>query len=154
MMDIAGACEIPVTKLFGRSPAGMNATGESDLSNYYDMIEERKETMLRPVYDKILPLLFMSECGMVPDDLDYIFNSSKSESEQEKTERGVAITNAVNSAMSSGIISQKIALKELRTFSEQTGLWTNVSDKDIEEADDSAEPLPVSVGEITASPLQ
>lgn len=31
MMDVAGAARTPVTKLFGRSPAGMNATGESDL---------------------------------------------------------------------------------------------------------------------------
>lgn len=69
--------------------------------------------MLCHVYDKLLPLLFMSECGMVPDDLDYIFNYSRSESEREKTERGVAITNAVNSAMFSGVISQKIALKEV-----------------------------------------
>jgi hypothetical protein len=79
---------------------------------------------------------------MVPDDLDYIFNSSRSESEREKTERGAMVTNTVNSAMQSGVISQKIALMELRAFSERTGLWTNISDKDIEEADDSAEPLP------------
>ena len=49
MMDVAGAAEIPVTKLFGRSPAGMNATGESDMQNYYDTIEERQESELRPM---------------------------------------------------------------------------------------------------------
>ena len=27
-MDISGAAGIPVTRLFGRSPAGLNATGE------------------------------------------------------------------------------------------------------------------------------
>ena len=36
MMDVAGASRTPVTKLFGRSPAGLNATGESDMRNYYD----------------------------------------------------------------------------------------------------------------------
>ena len=36
MEDIAGAPEIPATRLFGRAPAGMNATGESDMKNYYD----------------------------------------------------------------------------------------------------------------------
>jgi len=44
MMDVAGAAETPVTKLFGRSPAGMNATGESDMQNYYDTIEETSDT--------------------------------------------------------------------------------------------------------------
>lgn len=43
IMDISGAAEIPVTKLFGRSPSGLNATGESDLQNYYDMIAESRK---------------------------------------------------------------------------------------------------------------
>jgi len=35
-MQIAGMSEIPITKLFGRSPAGENSTGESDAKNYND----------------------------------------------------------------------------------------------------------------------
>jgi uncharacterized protein len=31
----AGAADIPETRLLGRSPAGMNSTGESDMRNYY-----------------------------------------------------------------------------------------------------------------------
>jgi phage-related protein (TIGR01555 family) len=38
MMMVSGVTGIPVTRLFGRSPAGQNATGLSDLRNYYDMI--------------------------------------------------------------------------------------------------------------------
>ena len=37
-LNLCGASHYPVTKLFGRSPAGMNATGESDLKNYYDYV--------------------------------------------------------------------------------------------------------------------
>lgn len=43
MMMLSAVTEIPVTILFGRSPAGENATGESDLTNYYDMIKARQE---------------------------------------------------------------------------------------------------------------
>ena len=43
MLDVAGACEMPVTKLFGRNPAGFNATGESDLKQYYDTVEEKQD---------------------------------------------------------------------------------------------------------------
>lgn len=35
---LSAVTNIPQTVLFGRSPAGENATGESDLSNYYDYI--------------------------------------------------------------------------------------------------------------------
>lgn len=55
MADIAGACEIPITRLFGRSPAGMNATGESDLKHYYEHVEQLQESVLRPVFNKLLP---------------------------------------------------------------------------------------------------
>src|SRR6185437_7701108 len=34
----SGALDIPMVRLFGQSPAGLNATGESDLRTYYDGI--------------------------------------------------------------------------------------------------------------------
>jgi phage-related protein (TIGR01555 family) len=38
---VSGAADIPATRLLGQSPAGMNATGESDLRNYYDRLQAR-----------------------------------------------------------------------------------------------------------------
>ncbi len=73
MMDVAGAARTPVTKLFGRSPAGMNATGESDMNNYYDYIDGLRENQFRPLLEKILPVMLLSAWGAVPDDLDIDF---------------------------------------------------------------------------------
>ncbi len=44
---LSALTEIPQTKLFGRSPAGMNATGESDLENYYSFIDKIRESQIR-----------------------------------------------------------------------------------------------------------
>lgn len=44
---LSALTEIPQTKLFGRSPAGMNATGESDLENYYSFVDKIRETQLK-----------------------------------------------------------------------------------------------------------
>ena len=134
MMDISGATEIPVTKLFGRSPAGMNATGESDMDNYYYMISELQENMLRPIYDKLLPIMFMSEFGQIPDDLDFEFNSQEELNELEKSDLNTRNTDAIIKAYDSGLISQQIALKELKQQSDQTGFWTNITDEDIKSA--------------------
>jgi phage-related protein (TIGR01555 family) len=50
LIIIAGISGIPVTRLFGRSPAGMNSTGEGDQNNYYDMIAAaQKNKMLFPL---------------------------------------------------------------------------------------------------------
>ena len=53
-LNLCGASHYPMTKLFGRSPAGMNATGESDLKNYYDYVDTLRESRLRPVLEKLL----------------------------------------------------------------------------------------------------
>jgi len=39
MQLASGAADIPMTRLLGQSPAGMNATGDGDMRNYYDRIE-------------------------------------------------------------------------------------------------------------------
>lgn len=136
MMDLAGAAETPVTKLFGRSPAGMNATGESDMQNYYDTIEEKQESLLRPVYDKILPIMMMSELGAIPDDFDYEFNPVRRPSDDEMADLASKNIDSITKAFQAGIISQKIALKELRQQAELTGMFSNITDEDIEKADD------------------
>jgi len=136
MMDIAGAAEIPVTKLYGRSPAGMNATGESDMQNYYDSIEEKQESDLRPVYDTLLPIMCMSAFGAVPDDFDYDFVNVRRPSENERKTLAGQISTAVTGAFTAGMISQKVALKELKNSADLTGMWQSITEEDIENADD------------------
>ena len=136
MLDVAGACEIPVTKLFGRSPAGLNATGESDLQNYYDVIDKNQESHLRPVLDKLLPIMALSEWGAIPDDLDYTFNPIRTPSDKDLAELVEKKSNTVVAVFNAGLISQKIALKELKQMSDTTGLFSNITDEDIERADE------------------
>lgn len=47
----------PATKLFGRSPAGMNSTGDSDMKNYYDMVGAYRSDQVQPALDWIVELL-------------------------------------------------------------------------------------------------
>jgi len=148
MMDVAGAAETPVTKLFGRSPAGMNATGESDMQNYYDTIEEKQEAELRPVYDKILPIMFISTLGGIPDDWDYEFNPIRRPRDDEMADLASKNTDSVTKAFQAGMVSQRTTLKELRQQSEMTGMWSNITDEDIEKADDSVMQPDEGMGEL------
>lgn len=136
MLDVSGAAEIPVTKLFGRSPAGFNATGESDSKNYYETVEQKQTAQLEPVLDKLLPIMFMSEFGAIPDDLEYTFNAIGNPSEDELSNIVDKKTSAIIDVFNSGLISQKIALKELKEMSETTGMFTNITDEDINKADE------------------
>lgn len=145
IMDISGAAEIPVTRLFGRSPSGLNATGESDLQNYYDMIAEKQESYLRPILNKVLPPFIISTLGSLPDDFDFEFDPVAEPTDKERADLAKCGTDNVVAAYNAGLISQRCALKELKQQSERTGVWTNITDEDIERASDTVE-LPGEMG--------
>lgn len=52
-MMVSGACAIPVTKIFGRSAAGLNATGEGDTRDYYDLLNSRQTNDLAPLLSRL-----------------------------------------------------------------------------------------------------
>ena len=56
MMAVSGAFRVPVTKMFGRSAAGMNATGEGDDDNYNAYIAGLQMTQELP------PLTYLMGC--------------------------------------------------------------------------------------------
>ncbi|WOE32166.1 MULTISPECIES: DUF1073 domain-containing protein [unclassified Acinetobacter] len=135
--QIAGATQIPLVRLFGQSPAGLNATGESDLSNYYDNINQQQERRLRTPLHTLLAVVSLSVLGKpLPKTFKFDFASLWQMDDEKKASIAEKVTNAVTSAEESGLISRKTALKELRQSAEITGIWSNISDEEIDDADD------------------
>lgn len=62
MMLVSAVTRYPVTKLFGRSASGLNATGEGDLKNYYDLVRSTQNE-LTPYMQK-LGAFFMAWLGI------------------------------------------------------------------------------------------
>ena len=124
MMDMAGAAEIPATKLFGRSPQGMNATGESDLRNYYDMIASLQERLLRPALEKLLPVMAMSCWGYVPADLEFVFEPVMTTSPAERAELVQKLSGDVIEAYKCGLLTREEALEELKSRGEELGVYS------------------------------
>lgn len=134
MMDVAGAAKTPVTKLFGRSPAGMNATGESDMNNYYDYIDGLRENQLRPILERLLPIMALSAWGIVPYDLDIDFPPLQTPDSNEVADIVDKKTQAVLSAYQSDLIDAATALKELKALADETSMYNSISDEAIEQA--------------------
>jgi phage-related protein (TIGR01555 family) len=59
----AGAADIPLTRLLGSSPGGLNATGDSDLRNYYDSIGAWQKVKLGPCLAPLDAVLLASAVG-------------------------------------------------------------------------------------------
>jgi hypothetical protein len=126
MMDMAGAAEIPATKLFGRSPQGMNSTGEADLRNYYDMIAQMQERCLRPALEKLLPIMAISCWAYVPKDLEIIFQPVMTTSPAEKADLVQKMTSDVIEAFKCGLLTQQQAMEELQSRGERLGVYTKL----------------------------
>lgn len=129
MMDVSGAARIPVTKLFGRSPAGMNATGESDMINYYDYIDTIRDTTFRDIIDQILPVLALSAWGQIPDDLDIDFEPMETPSPVENADVVQKKTGAIVTAYQADLIDQETARKELQAMGDESGVFNAISDE-------------------------
>ena len=128
MMDVAGAARIPVTKLFGRSPAGMNSTGESDMRNYYDYIDSIRDTTFRAIIERLLPVLAMSAWGQIPDDLDIDFEPMQTPNSTEIADIAAKKTAAIVQAYQSDLIDLETARKELNALDNEIGMFGNLSD--------------------------
>ena len=138
--QLSGALSIPLTRLFGQSPAGLSATGESDLRTYYDGIEQEQERRLRSGIDQLIAVSFRSMFGQtVPEGTDFTFRPLWQISESEKAAIGSSLTSAIASAQTSGIIGRQTALKELKQLSHVTGVFSNVTDEMIAAADDDVD---------------
>ena len=126
MMDMAGAAEIPATRLFGRSPQGMNATGESDLRNYYDMIASLQERLLRPALEKLLPVMAVSCWGFVPEDLDFVFEPVMTTSPAERAELVQKLSSDVIEGYKCGLLTREQAVAELKSRGGELGVYTKL----------------------------
>lgn len=67
----AGAGDIPATRLLGQSPTGLNATGESDIRNYYDMVGSEQRNRLGPAMYLLDEVLIRSALGERPPEVHY-----------------------------------------------------------------------------------
>ena len=130
-LDLSGASRIPVTKLFGRSPAGMNATGESDLRNYYDYVDTLREAKLRPILEKLLPVLAMTAWGAVPDGLDITFPPLWTPTAAEVAEIALKKAQAIRDTFQAGLFRADTAQRELKKLADETGMFDSISEEEI-----------------------
>lgn len=130
-LDLSGASRIPVTKLFGRAPAGLNATGESDLQNYYDYVDTLRESKLRPILEKLMPIIAMSVWGGVPEDMDIQFPPLWTPTAKEVAEIAKAKAETIIATFQANLLDQATAQRELKKLAEETSMFDSISEETI-----------------------
>ncbi len=145
--QLSGSCEVPMVRLFGQSPAGMNSTGENDMRMYYDSINAKQEAHLRNPVEMILKVLWRSFFGEpAPMDLSFDFTPLWQISEKEKADIAKTNTDTISEAHQEGLVDTQTAMKELKQMSGDCGIFTHITDEQIEEAENEEPPSPELTG--------
>lgn len=116
---LAAGSDIPATRFLGQAPVGLNATGESDLENYYNNVASWQNTVLKANEIKMYNILGVSCFGrekwqsIKPEfDIEYKPLWNLSETEQATVDNTRAQT--ISLLEQSGYLSREAALEELK----------------------------------------
>lgn len=95
MQEAAAAAECPATRLWAQSPAGQNATGESDAQNHAQNVNNHQKNKITPNTAKLTELLIVSALGSLPSAVTFEWNSIHEPSEIERVEHAKKITEVI-----------------------------------------------------------
>lgn len=154
MFRIAAAAQIPVTLLFGRSPAGMNATGESDVRFFYDFISAEQESHLRPLVERFLEVLYNVQdgptAGVEPESWSFAFLPLWQLSDLEESSRRLNTAKADDIYLNQSVVNNvEVAASRFGgdAYSAETALMIDEQERlklaeEAEPAPAKAEPAP------------
>lgn len=137
MTDVSGASDIPITRLFGQSPAGLSSTGESDTRNYYDGLAGKQETDIRPQLEYLDEILMRSELGNMPDDFEFDFCAlwQTSDLDQSTIEKNRADRDKIY--LDLGVLHAGNVARELK----DRGTYKTITDEDVELVNELSQPI-------------
>ena len=104
MQLASGAADIPMTRLLGQSPAGMNATGDGDMRNYYDRVEAMQTLEVGPALDILDECMLRSALGSRPEEVHYTWNTLWQMTAKEKAEIGKVQADTVKTLRDTQLI--------------------------------------------------
>ncbi|OGU55473.1 MAG: hypothetical protein A2V66_11900 [Ignavibacteria bacterium RBG_13_36_8] len=116
MQYLSSVSGIPVTVLFGRSSAGMNATGENDIREWYDSVDEERKDTLQIVLEKLIRMCMLCKDyyfkGNEPEKWFIQFNSMYQMTANESADVKVKISTADANYINAGVLDPEIVLKK------------------------------------------
>ncbi len=152
MLRLAQAGRVPVTILMGQSPAGMNATGESDFRWFYDQIGTDQENDMTPRVERICDVILQSqEFGLQQDsyDVSVCWASLWSETpQQQATTRKILLEGDAIAADKGFLLPEEVTLSryggegfgaEIQLSEEALETRRKVLELELEQAEEKAE---------------
>jgi phage-related protein (TIGR01555 family) len=136
MLRVSAAAEMPATVLWGRSPAGMNATGESDVRNWYDKVGSERTKILTPRIEQLTRVLMAADDsptkGQVLDEFEVEYPPLWQPSAKEAAETFNLRAQALVALKNAGIIRAEEAALNIASAGELDEIDTDAREAMLE----------------------
>lgn len=141
--QLAGASGMPLVRLFGQSPTGFNS-GDTDVRMYYDTIKKMQNRDLLVGVTKIVRCQAQSLGITLSEGFGIAFKSLWQLTEKDKVDISKATAETLTMMVDSGLMSDQTAMKEFKQSSMITGIGSNLTEKEINAAEDIPEDPPTA----------
>lgn len=122
----AGAADIPATRLLGQAPAGLNATGEGDIRNYYDRIAAEQRVTLGPALRRLDEALILSALGSRPAEIRCEWAPLWQLGAGERAEIGKTKAETSSLYAASGLIPAEVLARAVRNQVVEDGTYPGI----------------------------
>jgi phage-related protein (TIGR01555 family) len=131
---VAGAADMPVTRLMGESPGGLQSTGKGEQDDFNRMIAAKQTADLRPALARIDEVLIRSTLGSRPPEIYYEFAPLEDPDEQQEATNEKLEAETVEIYSRTNLIPSDALAKVTANRLIESGRWPGL-DKAIEESD-------------------
>ncbi|MES2340093.1 MAG: anti-CBASS Acb1 family protein [Pseudomonadota bacterium] len=123
MAAVCAAADVPATRFLGQAPKGLNATGDGDLQNYYDMIKSKQAVDIDPLLGRLDTLLVISTLGAEDPDIHSKWAPLWQLSDTDKATNALNRANAVKIEMEAGVIPRAALAKGYQNLLIEQGVY-------------------------------
>lgn len=120
---MAGAADIPLTRLLGIQAKGLSNGGDVDLRNYYDSVAAKQKLQFSPALAPLDEIIVRSALGERPADLWYGWNPLWQPSQKEKAETQKIRAETFNIELGTGALAEEPLAKAYVNAAIESGLY-------------------------------
>jgi uncharacterized protein len=150
LLVVAGAADIPMTRLLGQSPKGLQSTGDSEERDYQAMIRARQDEQLVVALDRIDELLIRSTLGGRPTDIYYTMGPLQEATEKDAALMEFQLSQTIAEYAATGLIPDGALSAIAKNRIIESGRWPGAeaafeefADQPMPKDDPGNQPLPV-----------
>lgn len=111
LLIMCGLADIPATRLLGKSPQGLQSSGDGELKNYYDNVAARQKLVIGPAIHPLMEVLIRSALGSRPPEIHWNWNPLWQMSAKESADIEKVFADAFVARIGTGAIDEAVLAK-------------------------------------------